>query len=365
MPKAGAPEPPASILVRAPNWTGDVIMASPGFRAVREGFPDARIVLQIRAALRDLVAGAPWFDDIVPVTSHRRGPFAQWREARALRAHGPFDLGICLPDSFAAAFVMRLAGVRRLVGYRRGWRRWLLDRAVPLPSGAGKRVLLARERHVLGLVEAAGAPAAGTWLELHTTPEETRLAHHALAERGVAPDRPYAVLAPGASFGPSKCWPVASFARVGDALVRAGVQVVVIGTPDERRLTAAVGAEMEEPAADLGGAFGLGALKAAMAGARVLVCNDAGARHVAVAFGVPCVVMMGPTALEKTNMNLEHVSVLTADVACRPCYRRVCPIDHRCMTRIPAEVVAEEAARALAAGREFVGVEQELPGGGG
>ena len=139
----------------------------------------------------------------------------------------------------------------------------------------------------------------------------------------------------------------------------------VIGTPDERALTARVVAAMREKAADLGGAFGLGALKAVLEHARVLVCNDAGARHVAVAFDVPCVVLMGPTALEKTNLNLERVKVLTADVDCRPCYQRECPIDHRCMTRIGAERVADEALPALArdAAQRWQGA--QLVAGGG
>ena len=64
-----------------------------------------------------------------------------------------------------------------------------------------------------------------------------------------------------------------------------------------------------------------------------------GARHIAVAFGVPCVVLMGPTSLEKTNANLAGVEVLETDVACRPCYKRECPIDHRCMTRLEASSV--------------------------
>jgi heptosyltransferase-2 len=69
---------------------------------------------------------------------------------------------------------------------------------------------------------------------------------------------------------------------------------------------------------------------------------------VAVAFGVPAVILMGPTALEKTGLNLERVAVLTADVPCRPCYLRECPIDHRCMTRIEPERVLAAALPALA-----------------
>ncbi|RIK95793.1 MAG: LPS biosynthesis glycosyltransferase, partial [Proteobacteria bacterium] len=101
------------------------------------------------------------------------------------------------------------------------------------------------------------------------------------------------------------------------------------------------------PAALLAGALDLGASKALLRRARVLVCNDAGARHVAVALGVPTVVLFGPTSLAKTNLNLERVRALAADVGCRPCYHRVCPIDHRCMTRIAPERVVAAALPAL------------------
>ncbi len=67
----------------------------------------------------------------------------------------------------------------------------------------------------------------------------------------------------------------------------------------------------------------------------------------AAAFGVRSVVLMGPTALDKTNLNLENTTVLQADVDCRPCYLRECPIDHRCMTRLAPERVAREVLEAL------------------
>jgi heptosyltransferase-2 len=354
---------PQEILVRGPNWTGDLIMASPGFRALRAGFPDARITLHVRPGLIPLVSGAPWFEEVLPVHSYRQGLPALLREASRLRARR-YDLGLCLPDSFSAALLMRAAGVAQVVGYARGWRRPLLHRAVEPPGGRGGRLMIARELHVLGLVEALGCPAQGTELQLFASEQDRAGAARELRRAGLAEDRPYAVLAPGASFGPSKLWPAHYFANVGDRLVREGVQLAVVGTAEEAPLVAQVCGAMEEPAADLAGRLDLGALKAVLSAARLLVCNDAGARHVAVAFGVPCVVMMGPTALEKTNMNLERVSVLTADVECRPCYKRECPIDHRCMTRISPEAVMAEAQPALApAGADgFRGVQKVIGG---
>jgi heptosyltransferase-2 len=84
----------------------------------------------------------------------------------------------------------------------------------------------------------------------------------------------------------------------------------------------------------------------------LLVSNDSGARHVAVAFGVPSIVFFGPTSVAKTAENLTGVEVVEAhDVDCRPCYRRTCPIDHRCMRRLEPEPVAALAQQLLASPR--------------
>lgn len=339
---------PEEILVRGPNWAGDVVMATPAFRALRHAWPTARITLAVKPGLAPLVAGAPWFDAVVPVESHRRGPAALLREGLRLRRSGGFDLGICLPDSFEAALLLRLAGVRRLVGYRTDLRNPLLHVAVAPPRAGGRRAWIPRERHVLGLVEAAGASQQGTHLELFCTEAEAARASALLRAHGVDEVAPLAVLAPGASFGPSKLWPAESFAQVADALVEAGAAVVLVGAPDEQPVAARVAEAMARPAANLTGELDLGTLKAVMRGARLLVCNDAGARHVAVAFGVPCISIMGPTSLAKTNLNLERVRVLMAPVGCRPCYLRVCPIDHRCMTGVAPARVLEAALPALA-----------------
>jgi heptosyltransferase-2 len=329
------------ILVRAPNWAGDLVMATPGFRALRAAWPGAELVLHVREGLASLVAGAPWFDAVLPLASYGRGPAALLAEARALRRRR-FDLGLCLPDSFSSALLMRCAGVRTAVGYRRQGRGGLLHRAIEPPRG-----LVARERHVLGLTSAVGCATRGTHLELFTTADEEAVAERRLAEQGIRSGDGFAVLAPGASYGSAKLWPASSFAAVGDALVADGLRVAVVGAPDEVELGRRVSTAMRAPVADLVGRLDLGALKAVIRRARAVVCNDAGARHVAVAFGVPAIVLFGPTSLAKTNLNLERVRPLWEDVACRPCYQRRCPIDHRCMTRLAPERVIEAARAAL------------------
>jgi len=329
------------ILVRAPNWAGDVVMATPGLRALRAGRPGAHIAVHVKAALAPLLHGGPWVDEVLPLASAGRGAGALVREGLALRKRR-FELGLCLPDSFSSALLMRCAGVGRVVGYATQGRRALLHVAVALPGG-----LVPREKHVLDLVAALGCPSRGSQLELFVGDEEEQAARHALAAVGVGAGEPLALLAPGASFGPAKLWPAERFAAVGDALAAEGARVAVVGAPDEAPLAGAVAAAMQAPAALLAGRLDLGALKAVVRRARVLVCNDAGARHVAVALGVPVVALFGPTSLAKTSWNLERVRAFAADVDCRPCQLRVCPIDHRCMTRLASERVAAAAVAAF------------------
>ena len=233
-----------NILVRGPNWVGDMVMSTPAFRALRRGFPEARITLLARPELLPLLAGAPWFDALRPLTAHRRGLFAMLREARALRATERFDIGLCLPDSFSSALLFRLAGVARVVGYRRGGRGALLHEAVRLPSRAGPRVLVPREEHGLGLVRALGARACGTELELFITAAEEREAARVFAAHGARAGDAYVVLAPGAGAGPAKCWPPAHFASVAEAVARAGVAPVLLGAQGERARAEAVLAAM-------------------------------------------------------------------------------------------------------------------------
>ncbi|MGH0034314.1 MAG: lipopolysaccharide heptosyltransferase II [Myxococcota bacterium] len=341
--------PPESILVRGPNWAGDLVMSTPGFRALRRAHPEARIVLHLQRGLESLLDGSPWFDAVVAFDSRARPrTLGLLRAARRVaREHGPFDLGICIPDSFSSAWVMRAAGARRVVGYARGGRGWLLHRAIPPDPAWGRRRLVARERFVLGLLEAAGVVAPGgsdTTLELHTTAEEEARADALLGREAGAP---VVAVAPGASYGSAKCWPAESFARVGDAAAAAGARVVLLGSAGESGITRAVASAMKAGACDLAGRADLGAAKAVLRRAAVLVANDAGARHIAVAFGVPSVVLFGPTSVAKTDLNLDTVSVLETRADCRPCYRRECPIDHRCMTGIDPERVVAATLQAL------------------
>jgi len=89
--------------------------------------------------------------------------------------------------------------------------------------------------------------------------------------------------------------------------------------------------------------IGLGALKALVARAAVLVTNDSGPRHIGAALGIPVVTIMGPTDPRWSQTGYEREAILRKDVECAPCMLRVCPKDHRCMTLITAQDVVRAA----------------------
>lgn len=338
----------ARMLVRCPNHVGDVVMATPGLAALRAAHPAAEIVAQLPAPLAPLLEGAGLVDAIWPLPSPSAGRLALFREARRIAAHH-FDLGVAIPESISSALLMRLGCVRHVVGFARDpLRSALLHERVPADPAWGRRRLVSRERFVLRLVEAVGAkPAAGPpRLVLATTEQEALRLDAVMRPLGLPLDalrtaRPV-VIAPGAGYGDAKCWPPESFGALADALIARGRVVVLVGAPGEHARLAAVRRAMRGAPIVLDGALDLGALKVLLRHAGLLVANDAGTRHVAAAFGVPSVVFFGPTTVAKTPDNLERVAVLETDQACRPCYRRTCPIDHRCLREIPVE-------RALAA----------------
>lgn len=341
------------ILVRCPNHAGDVVMSTPGLAALRTAYPEVEIVAQLPQPLIPLLEGGGLVDAFWPIESRGGGVQALRREAKRIAESG-FELGIAIPESISSALLLRLGRVGHVVGYARDpVRACLLHERVPADPDWGSRRFVSRERFVLRLMQAVGADGGGEPPRLRlatTTAEEARL-ESVLRRYGTGVDslrrEPPIVLAPGAGFGEAKCWPAESFATLADRLARDGAPVFLVGAPGEEALVESVTRALRTRPIVLAGVLDLGALKVLLRHARLLVANDAGARHIAAAFGVPSVIFFGPTSVAKTPDNLERVQVLETDHACRPCYLRRCPIDHRCLRTLSVERAEEAAHRAM------------------
>lgn len=264
--RTAAGAPPDRILVRCPNWLGDVVMATPGLRALRRAYPEAWIVGQLPAALVPVLEGSGYFDELWPVRPRGAGLRALREEAQRLRG-ARFGLGIVIPESISSALRMRWGGVAQVVGFARDpLRRMLLDEVVAAPDEWGRRRLVSRERFVMQLMQAVGAASEDLHLGLSVTDEERVRLESVLAEHGLCladwVHEPPIVMAPGASFGASKCWPAASYAALADRFAERGRCVVLVGGPGEQSILRAVRAAMKSTPLVLDAALDLGSLKA-------------------------------------------------------------------------------------------------------
>ncbi len=153
---------------------------------------------------------------------------------------------------------------------------------------------------------------------------------------------PRVVICPGARYGAAKCWLPERFAAVADRLVRErDAEVIITCGPGEEHIARTISDAMQTPHLIFDEPrLTLGELKALVKASQLLLCNDAGPRHFARAFGVPVVTVFGPTHTEWTRTDYPHERIVRIDVDCGPCQKRVCPLGHlKCMTGVTVDVV--------------------------
>lgn len=343
---------PQQILVVAPNWLGDAVMALPAIADIRRALPTARVIVGARRSVAELFTLAPPVDEVVTLgwdgRWRARGSFAG--DVVLLRELGA-DVAILLPNSFAAAWLVRRAGVPERWGYATDLRRLLLTRAVARPRGS--RHQGAYYQH---LTRALGVES-GPLEPVVAVPERALAAACALLrDRGWDGASPLVVCAPGAAYGTAKQWIPSSVVQLVTDLVRMRqATCVFVGTaadaPTARSIASGLDREAAAHLIDVTGDTTLEGLAAVLALARACVSNDSGAMHVAAAVGTPLVALFGPTRERETAPLTRaggHADVLTHPVWCRPCMLRTCPIDHRCMTGITPQRVLARVDRLIA-----------------
>ncbi len=337
---------PKRIIIRFPNWVGDVVMAMPALETMRRSFPRAHVAVALKAHLAAIVEGSPWFDSLIYLSPAATGPKTILQGASAVRK-GHYDLGIALPDSFSSALLLWLGGIPRRVGYAGQARGWLLTDALPRRTRPRNMV----ERY-LGLCGYLGLEPAGTRPRLFPTSGDEAEAERLFSKHQLTNGKVIG-LAPGASFGPAKLWRNDFWVETADRLsAELASKVILIGAPGEKSLLAGIAEGTKCAAVNVAAeAASLGTLKAVVRRCLMLVTTDAGPRHYAVAFDRPVVVLMGPNDPAVTAINLERQKVLRAEADCSPCRTKVCPTDHRCMELITPDMVCQ-AARQLLSGSD-------------
>jgi heptosyltransferase-2 len=337
--------PPDRLVVLAPNWLGDAVMALPALQTLRDHYPSAHLAVAARPAVAPLYAMVPGVAAVLPLES--RGGLSQvrrWRRDAVRLAAERFDLAVLFPNSFMSAWVTAQARVPERWGYDTDLRGRWLTKALRRPAPS-----VHQADYYLALTTAAGlAPSAR--VARVVVPEAARAAAAVLL-----PARDVVVLAPGAAYGRAKQWPPAHFAALAHALWRTrGVASVLVGAGGDALAGVEVrealtripgGSETAAALVDLIGKTDLQTLAAVLARSRAVVANDSGAMHLAGAVGAQVVAIFGPTN-EQQTAPLTSASdgpaprLAIHHVWCRPCMLRECPLGHMCMRGVTPEHVA-------------------------
>jgi heptosyltransferase II len=335
------------LVILAPNWLGDAVMALPAIADVRRAAPEASITIAARPVIAPLFGLVPGIDGTIVLP----GPVAfralrSWRTVGVELTGRDFDAALLLPNSMHAALAAFRAGVPERWGYRSGGRSRLLTRAIHRPSGVHQVDYYRMLVHALGFANGSIEPRV-------TVPAAAReAAARILTAAGWDQRTALVALAPGAAYGGAKRWPPPSFAELAGALAADGVRCVMIGSAADRTTGEEVAAALAghgrpAPLIDLIGRTDLATLAGVLSHCRALVTNDSGAMHLGAAVGVSVTAVFGPTDETATAPLGDAHRVLLHPVWCRPCMLRECPIDHGCMRGVGVAAVLDAARRTL------------------
>ena len=330
---------PQNIIVRMPNWIGDLVMATPILTDLREAFPKASLTAMCRSPLSDLLKEDASIDELFSFTKPSND-FSRREEKRdiiAKIAAGKYDLGVLLTNSFSSAWWLWQGKVKRRIGYAAHFRSPLLTDRISPPKEKVHQVDFYKR-----LLEPLGIPHSKSAPRLYVAAKEVEESKRLLYQRGFARGKKLIGINPGAAYGTAKCWPPDRFRALALDLLAAEEELYVVffGDPSSEKLVKEICQGLPERVMNLAGVTSLRELACLIKDCDVLVTNDSGPMHIAAAFGTPLVALFGSTDEEATGPYGQKEAVVNRHVSCSPCFKRVCPIDFRCMTRIGVEEVA-------------------------
>jgi len=313
------------LVVRSPNWLGDAVMALPAVRNLKTMLVNDPLTVAAPEKLAALWRACPFVDKVLALEH----PKKLTASANQLR-DGKFGSAVLLPNSLRAAAEAWLAGIPQRVGYARSGRRLLLTKAVPVPPR--NPIRLHQRFYYLDVVTALGGPDDASLPALR----KNSSANSTDAQMTVA-------LCPGAEYGPAKRWPAESFLAVAKHFAeKHRAKIVLLGAAGDAAIAEEIAKQLPE-AENRTGKTSLAEFMEALASARLVVCNDSGAMHVASALGTPTVTIFGSTEPLLTGPLGTRTQVLRHHVPCSPCFLRECPIDFACMKKITPEMVIAAA----------------------
>lgn len=328
---------PENILIRMPNWLGDAVMATPLIADLRNRYPSARITIMCLANIAALFEQDDQINEILSFKKLNGWIHGQSRDIINPLRYGNFDLGILTTNSFSSAWLFWLGKVKNKIGFSTNFRSLLLDKALPFPKNKESQHQVFTYKELLSPLK---IPLSTTIPYLKISEKEKYEAKKFLQNLGIQTEKHTVIgINPGAAFGSAKCWLPDRFKELTKRLIEdSNIRVLYFGDQNTSDLVESICKDLPNTVINLAKKTTLRELMALTASCSAILSNDSGPMHIAAALKTPLVALFGSTSEIKTGP-YKHGKIIHKHVKCSPCYKRVCPIDFRCMTQIEVDEV--------------------------
>lgn len=306
------------IFIEIPTWLGDAVMTTPAIENIVKTYRDAKLTIYGSYVSTRLFLHHPNVEKIFIDESKKEG-FRYFNLYRDAKKVGKFDIALSFRKNFTTQYLLFFLGVKKRYIYRR-YTKKEIHQVIRYNDFINKS------------------------FGIKTTPGKLKIYGY---ESEKDSSKKLLGLNPGATYGSAKRWYPEEFAKVAIEMSK-GYDIVIFGGPNEDEIAADI--EKLLINAGVGNYKNLAAkttveeLIEGIASLDLFVTNDSGPMHLAAAFQIPTVTVFGPTKYTETNQWMNEKGVIvTKDLDCAPCMKRVCPLGHHdCMKLIKAEDVLEK-----------------------
>ena len=315
-----------------PNWLGDAVMAFDVIGGIKLLHPEATIDVAIRKPFAGLMDILPQVRKTFPLSGSEHG------ESLAAIKTERYDLAFILPNSFRSAWELYGKDIHRRVGYAGNLRSFMLTETAPRPQKHSTH-----QADYFARLAVFALPQFTRKTPQVAIPDEAETkALQLLADIS----GPIVGIGFGATYGSAKMWPAERFAKLIDRLQNEmGATVVLLGGDGDREVEGKVLKECGSQPISLVGKTDLPTLAALLRRIKVYITNDTGPMHLAALVETPVVAIFGPTSPDETKPLADNAKVIYHGADCAPCWKRKCPVDHRCMTNINVDEVYEKVVQ--------------------
>lgn len=323
------------MLVRIPNWLGDALMATPVYYNLSLNL-DEEIYLFGPPSIVELFKFFPKVKVL---------PFYKENFKKNLETLKPFKAqrGLLLTNSFSSAWLFFRAKIKERLGYASDLRRFLLTKAVKVPSQK-----MHQRDYYLYLIKKLGFEVREKALKLYLGEEIFEKVEKLFKKVGLRLEESFVILAPGAAYGLAKKWPKDHYKILAEKLSKKGHQVLVVGSSSEKELGEFIKEGYPKGIYNLCGKTDLLTVSGIFLLSKLIISNDSGLMHLAACLEKPQIAIFGSTDPELTGPLNPKAKIIKKEFNCSPCFERECPYRHyNCLKNITPEEIFQIAETIL------------------